>query len=509
MSQRNLFVTTALPYANGAFHMGHIMEYIQADIWVRHERMSGNKVHFVGADDVHGAPIMIAAQKRGITPQAFVAEIAAGRKQYLDGFHISFDNWHSTDAVENHELSQDIYRRLVAAGLIYTKEIEQYYDTVKGMFLADRFIKGTCPRCGATDQYGDNCEKCSAVYSPMEVVNPYSTLSGSRPEIRKSTHYFFKLSDPQCVQFLRDWTNGKGKDGLPRVQQEVLAKDSEWLGKDGNLSDWDISRDEPYFGIAIPDAPGKYFYVWLDAPVGYLASLKNYCDKQGLDFEGILSDEKTEQIHFIGNYSLLIIAVSGLFVGFVLGLQGYYVLVTYGSEQALGTMVALSLVRELGPAVTALLFAGRAGTALTAEIGLMRAGEQLAAMEMMGVDPVRRVLAPRFIGAFVAMPVLATIFSAVGIMGAWFVGVEMIGTDGGAFWSQMQSAVDVWHDIGNGFIKSVVFGVAVALVALFNGYAARPTPEGVSRATTSTVVVASLLVLGLDFIMTAWMFTTV
>ena len=198
------------------------------------------------------------------------------------------------------------------------------------------------------------------------------------------------------------------------------------------------------------------------------------------------------QIHFIGNYSLLIIAVSGLFVGFVLGLQGYYVLVTYGSEQALGTMVAR-----------------RAGTALTAEIGLMRAGEQLAAMEMMGVDPVRRVLAPRFIGAFVAMPVLATIFSAVGIMGAWFVGVEMIGTDGGAFWSQMQSAVDVWHDIGNGFIKSVVFGVAVALVALFNGYAARPTPEGVSRATTSTVVVASLLVLGLDFIMTAWMFTTV
>ena len=192
-----------------------------------------------------------------------------------------------------------------------------------------------------------------------------------------------------------------------------------------------------------------------------------------------------QQIHFIGNYSLLIIAVSGLFVGFVLGLQGYYVLVTYGSEQALGTMVALSLVRELGPAVTALLFAGRAGTALTAEI------------------------APRFIGAFVAMPVLATIFSAVGIMGAWFVGVEMIGTDGGAFWSQMQSAVDVWHDIGNGFIKSVVFGVAVALVALFNGYAARPTPEGVSRATTSTVVVASLLVLGLDFIMTAWMFTTV
>lgn len=300
MSQRNLFVTTALPYANGAFHIGHIMEYIQADIWVRHERMSGNRVHFVGADDVHGAPIMIAAQKRGITPQAFVAEIAAGRKQYLDGFHISFDHWHSTDAPENHELSQEVYRRLKAAGLIYTKEIEQFYDTSKKMFLADRFIKGTCPRCGAPDQYGDNCEKCSAVYSPTEVVNPYSTLSGTTPVLKKSTHYFFRLSDPKCVEFLRDWTQGCGRDGQPRVQAEVLAKDSEWLGPDGNLADWDISRDEPYFGIAIPDAPGKYFYVWLDAPVGYLASFKAYCEKNGLNFEEELLKENTEQIHFIG-----------------------------------------------------------------------------------------------------------------------------------------------------------------------------------------------------------------
>ena len=242
MKQRKLFVTTALPYANGAFHMGHIMEYIQADIWVRHERMCGNIVHFVGADDVHGAPIMIAAQKRGLTPQAFVAEIAAGRKQYLDGFHISHDYWGSTDSPENHELSQEIYRRLKNAGLIYTKDVEQFYDTVKGMFLADRFIKGTCPRCGAPDQYGDNCEKCSAVYSPTEVINPYSTLSGSRPELRTSTHYFFKLSDPECVKFLREWTTGNGKDGLPRVQEEVLAKDSEWLGTDGHLTDWDISR---------------------------------------------------------------------------------------------------------------------------------------------------------------------------------------------------------------------------------------------------------------------------
>ncbi len=300
MKQRKLFVTTALPYANGAFHMGHIMEYIQADIWVRHERMCGNIVHFVGADDVHGAPIMIAAQKRGLTPQAFVAEIAAGRKQYLDGFHISHDYWWSTDSPENHELSQEIYRRLKNAGLIYTKDVEQFYDTVKGMFLADRFIKGTCPRCGAPDQYGDNCEKCSAVYSPTEVINPYSTLSGSRPELRTSTHYFFKLSDPECVKFLREWTTGNGKDGLPRVQEEVLAKDSEWLGTDGHLTDWDISRDAPYFGIAIPDAPGKYFYVWLDAPVGYLAALKAYSEKKGFDFNEFLSDPETEQVHFIG-----------------------------------------------------------------------------------------------------------------------------------------------------------------------------------------------------------------
>ena len=300
MKQRKLFVTTALPYANGAFHMGHIMEYIQADIWVRHERMCGNIVHFVGADDVHGAPIMIAAQKRGLTPQAVVAEIAAGRKQYLDGFHISHDYWGSTDSPENHELSQEIYRRLKNAGLIYTKDVEQFYDTVKGMFLADRFIKGTCPRCGAPDQYGDNCEKCSAVYSPTEVINPYSTLSGSRPELRTSTHYFFKLSDPECVKFLREWTTGNGKDGLPRVQEEVLAKDSEWLGTDGHLTDWDISRDAPYFGIAIPDAPGKYFYVWLDAPVGYLAALKAYSEKKGFDFNEFLSDPETEQVHFIG-----------------------------------------------------------------------------------------------------------------------------------------------------------------------------------------------------------------
>ena len=298
--KRNLFVTTALPYANGPFHIGHIMEYIQADIWVRHERMRGNNVHWVGADDTHGAPIMIAAQKKGITPQQFVAEIAAGRKEYLDDFYIKFDFWHSTDSPENHELSQDIYRRLKAAGLIYTKDIEQFYDTEKNMFLADRFIKGTCPKCGAEDQYGDSCEVCGSVYAPTDLKNPKSALSGTTPVIKKSTHYFFKLSDPRAIEFLREWTRGNGADGKPRVQPEVLAKDEEWLGADGGMADWDISRDAPYFGIEIPDAPGKYFYVWLDAPVGYLASFKAFCAKAGLDFEKELSDPSTEQIHFIG-----------------------------------------------------------------------------------------------------------------------------------------------------------------------------------------------------------------
>lgn len=297
---RKLFVTTALPYANGAFHVGHIMEYIQADIWVRHQRMSGNEVHFVGADDAHGAPIMIAAEKAGITPQEFVGRIAAGRKQYLDGFHISFDHWHSTDSPENTELSQDIYKKLKAAGLITTRTIEQFYDPVKGMFLADRYIKGTCPRCGAADQYGDSCEVCGAVYAPTDLKNPFSTLTGATPELRSSEHYFFKLSDPRCVEFLRTWSEGRGADGTPRLQPEVLAKAQEWLGEDGKLADWDISRDAPYFGIPIPDAPGKYFYVWLDAPVGYLASLKAYCARVGIDFDALLQGADTEQVHFIG-----------------------------------------------------------------------------------------------------------------------------------------------------------------------------------------------------------------
>jgi methionyl-tRNA synthetase len=296
---RKLFVTTALPYANAPFHVGHMMEYIQADIWVRFQRMMGHEVHFVCADDAHGAPIMIAAEKAGKTPQQFVADIAAGRQPYLDGFHIAFDNWHSTDAPENHALAQDIYRALRREGLIAERTIEQFFDPVKSMFLPDRYIKGECPKCGAKDQYGDSCEVCGAVYAPTELKNPYSALSGAAPVLKSSAHYFFQLSSQRCVEFLKDWTHTPG-----RLQPEVLNKIREWFQTDelghGGLADWDISRDAPYFGIRIPDTDDKYFYVWLDAPVGYLASLKHYLDKQGLDFETFLADPQVEQVHFIG-----------------------------------------------------------------------------------------------------------------------------------------------------------------------------------------------------------------
>ncbi|MBV8618179.1 MAG: methionine--tRNA ligase [Curvibacter sp.] len=299
---RKLFVTTALPYANGNFHIGHIMEYIQADIWVRTQRMLGHEVNFVGADDTHGAPIMIAAEKAGKTPQQFVADIAAGRKPYLDGFHIAFDNWHSTDAPENHALAQQIYLDLKAAGLIETRVIEQFFDPEKNMFLPDRFIKGECPKCHAKDQYGDNCEVCGAVYAPTDLIEPFSALSGAKPVLKSSEHFFFKLSDPRCVAFLEEWT----QDG--RLQPEVANKVKEWFtvrtNPDGTqsegLGDWDISRDAPYFGIEIPGAPGKYFYVWLDAPVGYLASLKNLLEKRGQSYEAYIADPALEQFHFIG-----------------------------------------------------------------------------------------------------------------------------------------------------------------------------------------------------------------
>src|SRR6266403_307359 len=298
---RKLFVTTALPYANGPFHIGHIMEYIQADIWVRFQRMLGNVVHFVCADDAHGAPIMLKAEAEGVTPQELVARIAAGRPQYLQGFHIAFDNWHSTDSPENVALSQDIYTRLKNASHVYVKTVEQFYDPLKGMFLADRYIKGECPNCHSKDQYGDACEVCGTVYAPTDLINPYSALSGAKPVLKTSDHFFFKLSDPQCVEFLRTW--------IGRLQPQVANKAREWLSGRGEqaLGDWDISRDAPYFGIPIPDAPGKYFYVWLDAPIGYLASLQNYFDTgkarargENRTFAEFLAAPDTEQLHFIG-----------------------------------------------------------------------------------------------------------------------------------------------------------------------------------------------------------------
>jgi len=280
------------------------MEYIQADIWVRFQRMQDNVVHFVCADDAHGAPIMLKAESEGITPRELVARIAADRPKYLNGFHLAFDHWYSTDSPENTELSQDIYLRLTAAGLVYMKPVEQFYDPVKGMFLADRYIKGECPNCHTKDQYADACESCSIVNAPTDLINPYSTLSGAKPVMKTSDHYFFRLSDPRCVEFLGSWLNTP-----QRLQPQVVNKAREWLTGKGDeaLGDWDISRDAPYFGIPIPDAPGKYFYVWLDAPIGYLASLKNYFTSgkaraQGefRTFEQFLAAPDTEQLHFIG-----------------------------------------------------------------------------------------------------------------------------------------------------------------------------------------------------------------
>jgi len=301
---RRIFVTTALPYSNGPFHIGHIMEYIQADIWVRFQRMQGHELHFVGADDAHGAPIMLKAEAEGITPQELVARIAAGRARYLQGFHLSFDHWYSTDSPENTQLSQDIYARLKQAGLIYRKEVEQFYDPLKGMFLPDRYIKGECPNCHTKDQYADACEVCSIVNTPTQLIDPYSTLTGAKPILKSSDHFFFKLSDRRCIAFLEGWLGTPG-----RLQPQVANKAGEWLSGKGDqaLGDWDISRDAPYFGIPIPDAPGKYFYVWLDAPIGYLAALKNYfavgkarAHGELRSFEEFLSAPDTEQIHFIG-----------------------------------------------------------------------------------------------------------------------------------------------------------------------------------------------------------------
>ena len=299
---RKILVTSALPYANGSIHLGHMVEHIQTDVWVRFQKLRGHECHYCCADDTHGTPVMLAAQKQGIAPEDMIAKVREEHLADFTGFNIGYDNYYSTHSPENKQFSQDIYRALKANGKIESRVIEQLFDPEKQMFLPDRFVKGECPKCHAQDQYGDNCEVCGTTYSPTELINPYSAVSGAKPELRESEHFFFKLGE--CADFLKAWTSGNNPhDGKPHLQAEALNKMKEWLGEgeETTLSDWDISRDAPYFGFEIPDAPGKYFYVWLDAPVGYMASFKNLCDRIGIDFdEYFKADSQTEMYHFIG-----------------------------------------------------------------------------------------------------------------------------------------------------------------------------------------------------------------
>ena len=301
---RRILVTSALPYANGAIHLGHLVEYIQTDIWVRFQRMQGHEVHYVGADDTHGTPVMLRADAEGITPKQLIDRVWHEHKRDFDSFGVSFDNYYTTDSPDNEALCADLYGKLKAADLIATRSVEQFYDPVKQMFLPDRYIKGECPKCGAKDQYGDSCEVCGATYAPTDLKNPYSTVSGAAPVRKASEHYFFKLSDRRCEEFLRDFTQG-----ADRLQPEAANKMKEWLGETGaaKLSDWDISRDAPYFGFPIPGTDGKkFFYVWLDAPVGYFGSFLNYVKKQQVAGKSIDTDAflkpggNTELVHFIG-----------------------------------------------------------------------------------------------------------------------------------------------------------------------------------------------------------------
>ncbi len=300
MNQRRLLVTSALPYANGAIHLGHLVEYIQTDIWVRFQRMQGHEVHYIGADDTHGTPMMLRADADGITPEQLIERVWHEHRRDFDGFQISFDNYYSTHSRETRELAETFYRRLDQAQLIAKRSVEQFYDPVKAMFLPDRYIKGECPKCGAMDQYGDSCEVCGATYNPTDLKNPYSTVSGAKPVRKSSEHHFFKLG--ACEAFLREWTRSGA------LQPEAANKLDEWFK--AGLNDWDISRDAPYFGFEIPGASGKYFYVWLDAPIGYFGSFRNYCDKRTaagkpVDFDAFTDAKtaaaaRTEMIHFIG-----------------------------------------------------------------------------------------------------------------------------------------------------------------------------------------------------------------
>ncbi|MFZ3223653.1 MAG: methionine--tRNA ligase, partial [Rugosibacter sp.] len=295
---RKILVTSALPYANGAIHLGHLVGYMQTDIWVRLQKMRGHECWYVCADDTHGTPIMLRAEKEGITPEQLIGRMHTEHSRDFAGFHVAFDNYYTTHSEETRRFAEEIYTTLKQAGLIDVRSIEQYFDPIKQMFLPDRFIKGECPKCGAKDQYGDSCEVCGAAYAPTDLKDPYSAISGAKPELRSSEHYFFKLSDPRCQDFLRHWTSEPG-----HLQIEATNKLQEWLGTPGEnkLTDWDISRDAPYFGFEIPDAPGKYFYVWLDAPIGYMGSFQNLCAKKGLDFNEFWNKDSTAELyHFIG-----------------------------------------------------------------------------------------------------------------------------------------------------------------------------------------------------------------
>lgn len=289
--KRKILVTCALPYANGSIHLGHLLEHIQTDIWVRFQRMRGNEIYFVCADDAHGTPIMLKADELGINPEKMINDVREEHMTDFADFHISFDNYHSTHSDENKALAEEIYNKLHAKGHIKTRIISQLYDPEKGMFLPDRFVKGTCPKCKSEDQNGDSCDNCGATYSPTEVLNPRSVVSGATPVLRDSEHYFFDL--PAFEQMLKDWTRSGA------LQEEMANKLAEWF--DQGLRQWDISRDAPYFGFEIPNAPGKYFYVWLDAPIGYMGSFKNLCDKQNIDFDEFWKlDSDAEVYHFIG-----------------------------------------------------------------------------------------------------------------------------------------------------------------------------------------------------------------
>lgn len=360
-TKRRILVTNALPYANGHIHLGHLVGYTQADIWVRARRLAGDEVHFVCADDAHGTPIMLAAEKAGVSAEAFIGDIQVAHERDFADFHIVFDHYHSTHSDENRELAEQFYARLNAAGAISRKTIQQLYDPIKDMFLPDRYIKGVCPNCGAADQYGDNCEVCSANYNPTDLKNPYSVVSGATPVLKDSEHFFFEL--PKYQAFLTEWLSG------PVAHPSVKAKLSEWL--DAGLRAWDISRDAPYFGFGIPGEPGKYFYVWLDAPIGYFASFRAYCRNKGIDETGFLGSDSTAELrHFIGKD---IINFHGLFwpamlkgAGFrvptQLHVNGYLTVNGAKMSKSRGTFIsARSYLEHLPPEYLRYYFAAKTG----------------------------------------------------------------------------------------------------------------------------------------------------